>query len=59
MFIICLIICVVSILGFVVLSGLYITCLGISKMLEHIEEVCIKNEKRKSINISNKELLKK
>ena len=59
MFIICLIICVVSVLGFIVLSGLYITCLGISKMLEHIEEVYIRNEKRKSVNISNKELIKK
>lgn len=59
MFLLGLAMLIVSILGFIVSSAMYITCLGILKMLKSIEEVCIRNEKRKSINISNKELLKK
>ena len=59
MFLLGLAMLIVSILGFIVSSAMYITCLGISKTLEHIEEVYIRNEKRKSINISNKELIKK
>lgn len=59
MFLLGLAMLIVSILGFIVSSAIYITCLGISKMLKNIEEVYIRNEKRKSINISNKELIKK
>lgn len=59
MFLLGLAMLIVSILGFIVSSAMYITCLGISKMLKSIEEVYIRNEKRKSVNISNKELIKK
>jgi hypothetical protein len=59
MFLLGLAMLIVSILGFIVSSAIYITCLGISKMLKNIEEVYIRNEKRKSVNISNKELIKK
>lgn len=59
MFLLGLAMLIVSILGFIVSSAMYITCLGISKMLKNIEEVYIRNEKRKSVNISNKELIKK
>ena len=52
-----IVICLISILGFLVCSGIYITCLGISKIMENIEEV-VYREKRKSINKSNKELYK-
>lgn len=59
MFLLGLAMLIVSILGFIVSSAMYITCLGISKMLNNIEEVYIRNEKRKSVNFSNKELIKK
>ena len=59
MFLLGLAMLIVSILGFIVSSAMYITCLGISKMLHNIEEVYIKNEKRKSVNFSNKEFVKK
>ena len=59
MFLLGLAMLIVSILGFIVSSAMYITCLGISKLLKSIEEVYIRNEKRKSVNISNKELIKK
>lgn len=49
-----IVICIISILGFVVCSGIYITCLGISRILEEV----IIREKRKSVNKSNKELSK-
>jgi len=47
-------ICILSTLGFIVCSGIYITCLGISRILEEV----IIREKRKSVNKSNKELSK-
>ena len=47
MFLLGLAMLIVSILGFIVSSAMYITCLGISKMLNNIEEVYIRNEKRK------------
>ena len=59
MFLLGLTMLIVSILGFIVSSAMYITCLGISKMLNNIEEVYIRNEKRKSVNFSNKEFIKK
>lgn len=59
MFLLGLAMLIVSILGFIVSSAMYITCLGISKMLNNIEEVYIGNEKRKSVNFSNKEFIKK
>ena len=59
MFLLGLAMLIVSILGFIVSSAMYITCLGISKMLNNIEEVYIRNEKRKSVNCSNKEFIKK
>ena len=59
MFLLGLAMLIVSILGFIVSSAMYITCLGISKMLNNIEEVYIRNEKRKSISITNKEFIKK
>ena len=59
MFLLGLAMLIVSILGFIVSSAMYITCLGISKMLSNIEEVYVRNEKRKSINFSNKEFIKK
>lgn len=59
MLIIGIVLLVISILGFLVCGAIYITCLGISKMLERMMEVQVRNEKRKSINITNKELLKK
>lgn len=59
MFLLGLAMLIVSIFGFIVSSAMYITCLGISKMLNNIEEVYIRNEKRKSVNFSNKEFIKK
>lgn len=59
MIIIGLVMLIVSILGFIVSTAMYITCLGISKMLNNIEEAYIRNEKRRSINFSNKEFIKK
>ncbi len=47
-------ICILSTLGFIVCSAIYITCLGISRILE---EVLIR-EKRKSVGITNKKLPK-
>ena len=49
------VICVVSTLGFLVCSGIYICCLGMSKILERLVEI---SEKRKPVNKSNKELFK-
>ena len=57
MFVICLIICVVSTLIFLVSSAIYITCMGMLNILENIEEV-VCNEKRKSVSITNKKLFK-
>ena len=57
MFIICLIMCIVSTLIFLVSSAVYITCMGMLKILENIEEV-VCNEKRKSVSITNKKLFK-
>lgn len=59
MLIIGIVLLVISILGFLVCCAIYITCLGISKMLERMMEVQIRSEKRKSINITNKEPIKK
>lgn len=50
---------IVSILGFIICSAMYITCLGISKMLEKILEVKTRDEKRRTINFTNQELIKK
>lgn len=50
---------IVSILGFIICSAMYITCLGISKMLEKILEVKTRDEKRRAINFTNQELIKK
>ena len=47
-------ICVISTFGFIVCSGIYICCLGISKMLEEV----IIREKRRTINKPNKKLPK-
>ena len=58
MFLLGLAMLIVSILGFIVSSAMYITCLGILKILENIEEVYIRNQKRKSISITNKKLFK-
>ena len=59
MFLLGLAMLIVSILGFIICGAIYITCLGISKSMEKIMEVYERNEKRKSISISNQELLKK
>ena len=59
MLLICIIIMIFSILGFLVSSAIYILALGISKMMERMLEVLERNEERKSVNITNKELLKK